>query len=486
MSPQVRTAGWAAGLALLLGGCVNQAHEVSLYRRVLDDHRPKPPALQPAETLTLERALALASADNEQLASQGETYLQALIQKNRAFAAFLPTLSFQPNFTIEQAPRGTVPPTSPGAPATSAAQAAATQGNFKQSGQVLYRLEAPVVADMNLAYRDLPLYQAAKMIVYQQRQLLLDAQQTLMLNVAQSYFQVLTLTEQVRVLRHSVALQQARVRQLQAELRMRLSLPLDLSQQEANEAGTEVTLRQTENDLRNARRMLAFLIGAPAVDGPLVDDTVAPEGLLPADDCVKRALAQRQDYQAALAAVKAARDSVRAAIAEYYPSVSLSLAGFLYEENYANASKWNGILGANLPIFTAGQIRADVRTAWSQLRQAGLMESYLRRNITQQVLDAYDNLQTSGVVLVDLRREVEAATEAFARSVQMEKYGLAIPLDVLTAEDTLLNAQLQYANQSFTRTLLYFNLLRVGGGLTPDAPSRLHWSPAPRIAPDRP
>jgi outer membrane protein TolC len=476
----LRSAAWT-GLAALLAGCVNQAHETSLYRRVLDDHRPAPAPYQPSETLSLERALALASANNEQLAAQGETYLQALIAKSRAFSAFLPTLNFEPNFTIEQAPRGAGPPTTPGAPATSAAQAAATAGDFKQSGRVLYRLEAPVVANMTLAYRDLPLYQAARMIVVQQRQLLLNAQQTLMLDVAQAYFQVLTLTEQQGVLRHSVELQQARVRFLQAQLKMRLALGLDVAQQEANEAATEVSLRQTENDLRNTRRMLAFLIAVPEVGGPLVDDVAAPQGLAGAADYTRHALATRQDYQAALAAVRAARDSVRAAIAEYYPSVSLSLAGFLYEENYADASKWNGILGANLPIFSAGQIHADVRNAWSQLRSAGLMESYLRRNITEEVMDAYDNLETSGLVLADLRREVEAAREALERSAQMEKNGLAIPLDVLTAEDTLLNAQLQYANQSYNRTLLYLNLLRVGGELTPDAPARLHWTPAPPL-----
>ncbi|HEY3756190.1 MAG TPA: TolC family protein [Opitutaceae bacterium] len=479
MKGRIRCAAATAVLAVLVAGCVNQDHEVAQYRQVLDEQRPKPARLEAGETLTLDRALALANADNEQLASQGETYLQALIAKDRAFSAFLPTLNFTPNLTVEQAPRGTVPATAPGAPPTSAAVAAATSGNFKQSGNVLYRIQAPVVGNMTFAYRDLPLFEAAKMIVAQRRELLLDAQQTLMLDVAQTYFQAVTLTEQTKVLANSLELQRARVRDLQARVTMRLSLPLDLAQQEANEAATEVSLRQAENALRDARRMLAFLIGAPAVDGALVEQVANPEGLAAADDCVRRALAERPDYQAALAGVQAARAGVRAAVAEYYPSVSLSAAGFLYEEHYADASKWNGILSASLPIFSAGQIHEDVRNAWSQLRSAGLMESYLRRNVSQQVLDAYDDLQTSGVVLGDLRREVDAATKAYAQAAQLEKNGLAIPLDVLTAEDTLLNAELQYASQAFNRTVAYLNLLRVQGELKPDAASRLRWVPIP-------
>src|ERR1035437_1826723 len=93
-----------------LAGCLDQKKEVQTYRDILDAAFPKPTPLESGETLTLERALALANADNEQLASQGETYLQSLIAKNRAVAAFLPTVSFQPNFTIEQAPSGNAHP----------------------------------------------------------------------------------------------------------------------------------------------------------------------------------------------------------------------------------------------------------------------------------------------------------------------------------------------------------------------------------------
>jgi hypothetical protein len=79
-------------------------------------------------------------ADNELLASQGETYLQSLINKNRAVAAFLPSVSFQPNFTLEQAPKGGAT-ASPGAPSTSAAAAAASSGGYVQQGNVLRRFD---------------------------------------------------------------------------------------------------------------------------------------------------------------------------------------------------------------------------------------------------------------------------------------------------------------------------------------------------------
>ena len=103
----------------------------------------------------------------------------------------------------------------------------------------------------------------------------------------------------------------------------------------------------------------------------------------------------REDFLAADAAVDAAKHNVDAAVAEYYPSVSINASGFLYREFYADASKWDAILSANLPIFSAGIIEADVRLAWSQLRQAALNESAVRRQILNDVQTSYENFATS-------------------------------------------------------------------------------------------
>ena len=462
------------GLALvacLLTGCVvDQKSEIQKYRDVLDDHRDKPLPLKPGEVLSLRRALALANQDNEQLASQGENYLQALIAKNRALGAFLPSVSFQPNFVVEQAPKGNAAPTAAGAPPETAADEAASQGGYVHSGGTLHRFEAPVVGNMDFSYRNVPLAKAANTQVSEERQRLLDAQSTILLNVAQAYYQVLISERQVGVLQHSLTLQVARVANLQQRYVMRLSLPLEVSQAQAQEAATQVLLRHAQTDARNGRRTLAILVGTTPIDNPLVDETYAPYAPLPVKHFVDHALATRQDLLAAQDAVKVARFQVKAAVAEYYPTVSASVTGFLYREDYANSSKWNGILLANLPIFSAGQIRADVRTAWSRLRQAGLAENYLHREIEANVQTAYDNLDTSGAVLLDLENELKASAEAYHQAVQMEENGLAIPLDVLTAQDTLLNSELQYANEAYSRTVYYLDLVRAIGDLNPVTP----------------
>jgi outer membrane protein TolC len=476
----------SALVAGFLAGCVEPKTEVQTYRDILDADLPKPTPLAPGETLTLERALALANADNEQLASQGETYLQSLIAKNRAVAAFLPTVSFQPNFTIEQAPSGNASLASPGDPSSSAAAVAASSGGFVQSGSVLRRFEAPVVGNMNLSYYNVPNLKSAEMTVRQQKQLLIDAQATILLNVAQTYYQILISEQQVAVLQHSLALQAARVRDVQGRYDVHLALALEVAQTVSEEAATRVLLTQALSDVRNGRRTLAILIGVAQVDGPLVDEIQVPDQLASTASYVEQALAHRQDLLAAQAAITAARYAVDAAIAEYYPSVTLNVAGFLYRESFTDATKWDAILLANLPIFSAGIIEADVRDAWSRLRQAALSESYLHRQIDQNVQIAYENLVTSSSKLIDLQREVQASSDAYQQSVQLERNGLAIPLDVLTAQDRLLNSELQYTDASFSRTIFYLDLIRAVGDLSPSTPLNIHQpTPDATTAPPR-
>src|SRR4029453_10159915 len=85
-------------LVALLSGCaVDQAKEIAKYRAVLDtDDRAV--AYTPGEPLTLEMAVLLANQHNERLGLRGEQYLQALIDKDRAVANFLPTISLAPTY----------------------------------------------------------------------------------------------------------------------------------------------------------------------------------------------------------------------------------------------------------------------------------------------------------------------------------------------------------------------------------------------------
>ncbi len=445
-------------LLLPLASCaVNQKKEVAQYRRLLDARIHAPRAYDPHALLTLNQALALANQNNEQISLRGEDYVQALIDKNRAVAAFLPTVSLQPSYALRPSPGlGTL-----------------------RTSQTDRRTQVPLVGNINLfrGFGDTASLHAAEATIAQRRDLLLDLQATILLNVAQTYYQVLRSQRQVSVLQDSLALQQARVADIQQHFAHGLATRLEVSQTQAQADATAVSLIQARNDVANGRHLLAFLIGVPAVDGPLRDSFTVPLQVPAVAVLQRQALTHRQDYLAAQAAVAAARAQVDAAVAEYYPSVSFDAAAFLYPTWLASPSQWNAVLQANLPIFSAGVIQADVRTAWSRLRQAALTARQTRRQVQTDVQVAWRNLADNQKSLRQLANQVAAAREAYSQARSSYDNGLAINLDVLTAQDQLLTAQLQLASASFDRTVFYLDLVRATGRLVPTAQS-----PAPVAA----
>jgi outer membrane protein TolC len=449
-------------LLVVACGCVNQRLEVERYRRVLDEGAGgETPPLAPGEELTLLRALRLANQDNERLGIRGEDYVQAMAEKDRAFANFLPTISLQPNYTITHNPQAGETQTG----ANGVARPVGTSGGFKSVGRTLRRFEVPLTGSGNLfrGFRDVAQLRASDHTIEQRRQLLLDAQATLLLEVAQTYYNVLRAESNVEVLRKSLEAQQERVRDAQGRLNAGTGKPLDLAQAEAQAASTRVTLVQAQGDAANARHLLAFLIGAGEVSGPLRDEYDLPADVGRVDDLLNAAWATREDYLAVHAGVQAAVQDVNAAIAQYYPSVTLNVTSYLFRENFADASKWNTLLSVNVPIFSAGVIEADVRAAWSRLRQVSLEESLLRRQIEDEVRERYQNFQTSAGKLRELDAQIRAAAEAYRQARAGFDAGTAIFLDVLTAQDVLLNSELELTTERFNQKVIYLDLLRSTG-----------------------
>ena len=451
-------------LLFLAGGCaVDQKQEIANYRRVIDTGAAGLAVdYSPGETLSLQRALLLANRDNERLALAGEDYLQALIEKDRAAASFFPTVGIEPSYTIaDRADAGS-------------GGAVGTIGGFRIVGQTLQRFEAPVVSRLNLfnGFGDVARFRGARAEAERRRLLLLDQQALILLDVAQVYFQVLRSERQVGVLEASLRLQEERVADVEARQQAGIARPLDVSQTRSQSAATRVTLVDARSDVTNGRTTLATLIGVDRVDGPLSyewgEDLSPAAPLPPLSSFEEVALNDREDVRAARTAIRVAEQAVSEAIAQYYPSVTLNLTGFLYRENFADASKWTAVLNANIPVFTAGQIEADVRRAWSDLRQAALLESLARREALQDVRLAYDTVLASRARLGDLATQVDAARDALEQAEGSYKVGLATNLERLTAQSALLSAELQLSSERFDQALLVLDLTRFTGRLGGD------------------
>jgi len=440
----------------LCGCAVDQKKEVEAYKDVLHA-ATEPSATQPAigadEVLTLNQALILANENNERLSIEGETYVQALIAKDRAFSAFLPTITLVPFYYAQD---------------KSDKSAAGSVSSTYQT----HRLDVPLNGQMNLfnGFRDVAANRRAEYTIEQRKELLLDLQEGVLLDVAQTYYQILRSEASVVVLRNSLKVQEERVRDIQARQRAQMARPLDVAQTQATEAATRVSLTNAENDVRNGRATLVLLTGAPVGQRKLVDELQLPGQSTTLEELEKQGLEQRQDYQAAKFATEAANQNVKVALGEYYPSVSVNANYYLSRQTVPSDVAWNALLQASVPIFEAGTIHQDVRQAWSQWRQAKLSESLTRKTILQETETAYDNFKTSQTRLSELQTELAAAQEAYRQAESAYGIGLATNLERLTSQDVLLSTQLQLASEEFDLKAFYLQLRRATGRLR-SAPS---------------
>src|SRR6185312_9582703 len=163
-APAARAMALITAVLLIAGCAVDQKKEVATYRHVLDGQHPAPELeIQPGEPLSLETALLLANRSSEQLASSGEDYLQALIDKERAVSLFLPTISLAPTYTwVDKSPGS----------------------GRRVTGST------PITGAYNLfnGFQDLSNFKRAGYTADQRRAALLDLQQNVLLNVAQTYY----------------------------------------------------------------------------------------------------------------------------------------------------------------------------------------------------------------------------------------------------------------------------------------------------------
>ncbi len=440
-----------AVLAASLTGCVNQHEEVMHYRKVLHSK----PATSVAQLiiprhLTLAAALKLANDNNEQLAMAGENYLQALIAKDKAFSTFMPTVGVSAqDFQMKGFNTSALP------------------SGVNQFFQTHY-LNVPLETQLNVnVLKDATALSAAGAYVNQRKALLLDLQSNLLLEVAQTYYQVLIDQRSVVVLRQTLQVQQANVRSQTNKEKAGVALQLSVLQSQADEARTQVELTHAENHVDRDRATLAFVIGAPTLNGAeLTNDFNPPDRIPDLGRLDQIALMKRQDLIAAEDAVTTSERNVSAAIDEYFPSISINFNTFLYKEQFPAGSWWSGLFSANFPIFEGGMIYQNVRTAYSQMRQAMLERRLLARQIMEQVRIARMDWTTSVKLVANLKTEMLSAQAAYHQAQHSYSVGLTTNLDVITAQDLALSAQLAYQQARYDVRVRMLNLLRQTGRFT--------------------
>ncbi|HSM95029.1 MAG TPA: efflux transporter outer membrane subunit [Rhizomicrobium sp.] len=194
---------------------------------------------------------------------------------------------------------------------------------------------------------------------------------------------------------------------------------------------------------------------------------LALPAVLPAD-----LLARRADIAAAEARIAAATSGRQAAHQAFYPDINLiGAAGFaaIGLSTLFNSGSGQYGLGAaiHLPIFDAGELRAKYAGATAQLDEAVASYNQSVVGAVKQAADAVTQLQALEGQAAQQGEALRASSASFDLATRRYRSGLSPQLNVLSAEDVLIQAKRQDAAVSADLLSARVSLLMaLGGGYT--------------------
>ncbi|WP_248797575.1 efflux transporter outer membrane subunit [Pseudomonas sp. MWU13-2105] len=247
-------------------------------------------------------------------------------------------------------------------------------------------------------------------------------------------------------------------------------------QTESLAASAEEQVIDAGKKLQSAKVALAVLLGKGPDRGNeiarpkiLQPSAVALPSVLPAE-----LLGRRPDLVAARWRVEAASKDIAAGKTRFYPNLNLSAAAggepLLGDALFGSASRFFSIAPTvSLPIFDGGRLRAglDAKDADYDLAVAQYNKSLVQA--LGDVSDTLQQLRALGQQIVAQQHAADIAQDSYNTVLQRYGAGIGNYLDVLTIEQTLLQAQRQLADLNAQQIDFSIQLMQaLGGGFQAD------------------
>jgi multidrug efflux system outer membrane protein len=292
--------------------------------------------------------------------------------------------------------------------------------------------------------------------------------------VAQSYFSVMALDEQIVVTRRTLDLRAQDLGLQQVRLKAGLTTDFSIRQLEAEVAAARAQLPALEQRRSSVEIALSVMLGRSA--RAITSDSVAvnrdtgelPIAVIP-EGLPSELLLRRPDIVQAEQLLIAANANIGVARASLFPRISLtgylgsgsSSLGDLFS---APARIWQLAFGLAQPIFQGGRLRAEVEAVTARERQA--LAQYQK---TVQL--AFGEVRESLLAQLRTREIFNAETERVAALRDTHRLarirfdnGLSSQLEVLDAERNLLQAELNRLDALRAQRAAVADVVRALGG----------------------
>ena len=292
---------------------------------------------------------------------------------------------------------------------------------------------------------------------------------SLIANVANLYYTLLMLDAQYAISQETATAWEASVRTMRLMKEAGMSNEAAIAQAESNYLSVQTSVLELAQQINEIENTLSVLMGD--VPGNIVRGSLK-ENVLPQDLSVGvplQLLSLRPDVRSAELAVASAFYSTNAARSAFYPSINLSgTAGWTNAAGAAVLNPGSLLLNAlgslTQPLFNKGLNVAQLKIAKAQQEEAKLAFQQTLLNAGKEVNDALTQVQTAKSK-ASLRSKQISSLETAVKSTQLlMQHGSSTYLEVLTAQQGLLSAQLQQVADTFAEIQGTVNLYQALGG----------------------
>jgi multidrug efflux system outer membrane protein len=293
---------------------------------------------------------------------------------------------------------------------------------------------------------------------------------SLIAQVAQDYFQLLALDNQLAIARESTNSFGESLKIFNQRLQGGVASILETSSAEALMDASAATIPEIEQQIALQENQLSVLLGqnpGKILRGnPSLEKQMPPQ--IPAG-LPSALLERRPDIREAEQQLRSANAEVGVAKANFFPQLNLTgLFGEVSPELSAFTSggdvAWGIAAGLTGPLFHGGQLRAQSAQAHAAREQYALQYQETVLNALQEISDALVSREKSASARLDQRRAVEAYKTAVKISMERYRMGSADYYEVLQEQQLLFPAENTLVQFQLNQLLAVVQLYRALGG----------------------
>lgn len=332
-----------------------------------------------------------------------------------------------------------------------------------------YNLAASADWELDIFGRLTNAKREAKAVLEQSQAYKQAVQTQLIATIANSYYTLLMLDKQLDISRRTAEIWAENLRVMKALKKAGQTTEMAVAQIEASKLSVDASLLSLEQQITEVENSLSSLLGVvpQRIDRSTLDMQSFPDTL--SVGVPLQLLQRRPDVRQSEAALAEAFYTTNRAYSAFYPAITLSgSAGWTNAAGaiISNPGEWLfSAVGALVqPLFNRGQNIANLKVAKARQEEALLTFRQTLLNAGTEVNDALLQWQVARRRLDLDRQQIISLQSAVRSSELLMRHSSQNYLEVLTARQTLLDAELSAVSDRFEEIQGVINLYHALGG----------------------